>query len=118
MADCSAERTQGDEEAGAAVVAPMSMRAAPVPVEVREVLLTVVVEAPASLADHLQRPDREGVWAELLEGAGALLPYLVDGSLNVARDLQLHRVIQSTAILQEDEELPDDLGVGWPRVSP
>jgi len=39
-------RAEGDEEAGAAGVAPTAMRAAPIAIEAREVLLGVVVKAP------------------------------------------------------------------------
>jgi hypothetical protein len=42
----------------------------------------------------------------------------VDGALDVAKDLQLHWVVQGASVLQEDEELAHDLGVGRPRVSP
>lgn len=70
MADCRPQRAQCDEEAGAAVLA---MRPVPAPLEV---LLRVIVEAPACFSDCSHRPDGEGVGAELLEGVGALLPYL------------------------------------------
>ena len=46
------QRAQGDEEAGAAVVAPKPVRPVPIAVEVREVLLGVVVEAPPGLSDR------------------------------------------------------------------
>ncbi|MFL9912314.1 hypothetical protein P0D84_40340 [Paraburkholderia sp. RL17-337-BIB-A] len=83
-----------------------------------ELFVLVVLKPSGRGANEPQRRRGKHIRRQRLQRLRAFLTNGVNRGLDLAHDLEIHRVIEHAPVFKEQHETPDDRGVGWSRIGP